>query len=122
VTAPLIAVAVGIAPAGPGRAGLARSVGIVRRRRTPGLADPLVLDHLLEVRAALEILGSLGQGIAFVSVDGRATGVVTADDLDFAGDWAGPRATVADAVTQRLVDLAPNEAITPGSWQGRVSL
>lgn len=93
--------------------GLARSVSVGRRRETPGAPDPLVIDHRLDAGAALELMGSLCQGIAFVAADGTATGVVTADDLDFAHDWAGPGATVSDAVTLALVDLAPNEGADP---------
>jgi len=68
-----------------------------------------VIDHRLDASTALELMGSLGQGIAFVSAHGTATSIVTADDLEFARDWAGPGATVADAVTQTLLDLAPCE-------------
>ena len=98
-------------------AGVARPVRLVRRRRPPSIPDPVVLDHRLTVDAALQVLGSLEQAIAFVSGRRGRCGVVTAEDLRFAREWAGPGATVAQAVTQDLVDLEPDELTARASWQ-----
>jgi len=73
--------------------------------RGPGCL-PLVLDDWLGARAALEILDGTGQSMAFVAAGDALGAVVTRHDLDFACDWAGPDATVADAVTCALVDIA----------------
>ena len=95
------------------RSGLTRSVAVVRRSRTPEPPDPLTLDHRLDAAIALRVLATHGQAMAFVSTASGRTGVVSAEDLRFAADWAGPRATVAHAVTQALVDLHVNESTNP---------
>ena len=52
--------------------------------------------------------------MGFVATGESLGAVVTAHDLEFAREWAGPTATVADAVTCALVDVAagsePGEA------------
>ncbi len=86
----------------------------MRRHRMSEAPDPITLDHRLNVDIALQILGSQGQAMAFVSIPGRS-GVVTADDLRFARDWAGPDATVAHAVTQAVIDVTPNQPVARAS-------
>lgn len=102
-------------PASSWRSGLARSVGVVRCARPPEPPAPLTLDHHLGATEALQALAAHGQGLALVATTGGVTSVVSAEDLRFAADWAGRRATVAHAVTQALVDLHAHETATLGS-------
>ena len=98
-----------MAAAASWRSGLARSVAVAIWPQTPEAPDPLTLDHRLDAATALRLLASEGQGLAFVATGHGRTSVVSAGDLRFATEWAGSRATVADAVTQGLVDLHANE-------------
>lgn len=95
-----------------GRSGLARSIAVVRRARFPEPPEPLTLDHRLDAASALRLLALHRQAIAFVSTAKGGTSVVSAEDLRFAVDWAGSVATVADAVTQEVVDLHVDEMAT----------
>lgn len=101
----------------PWKAGVARQGALVRRRRFPQVPEPITLDHRLDVEVALQILSSQGQAMAFVAIPRGRSGVVTAEDLRFAREWAGPDATVGHAVTQTVIDLDPATAGDP-SWLG----
>lgn len=80
---------------------------------------PLTLDGRLAAGVALELLLAHGQAVAFVAADGGRTGVVDAEDLRFATDWAGPQATVAQAITQELVDLTDPMIAALARWRSR---
>lgn len=96
----------------PWKAGLARQGAVGSRRRMPEASEPITLDYRLDVAGALQILASQRQGIAFVSIPRGRSGVVTAKDLRFAREWAGPYATVGQAVTQAVIDLEPDQLAT----------
>lgn len=76
--------------------------------------NPVVLDDWATAASAIELLICQGQAMAFVSTNTHLSAVVTFHDLEFACEWAGPSATVADAAACALVDVAtgssPSEA------------
>jgi len=73
-----------------------------------------VVDDWSTARDAIDRLTSHQQSMAFVLTNGHLSAIVTFHDLEFACEWAGPSATVADAATCALVDVAagssPSEA------------
>lgn len=67
--------------------------------------SPVALDDGADVLSALRILDRRSQAMGFVQCQDGLVGVVTIEDLRFAWDWAGPSATVFDAMTLTLVEI-----------------
>ncbi len=67
---------------------------------------PIVLAPGTGLASALRILSRANQAMAFVAPGSGPSGVVTAEDLHFALEWAGPTGSVADAMTLGLVEVA----------------
>lgn len=66
---------------------------------------PLVVGVEEGIAAALDRLVLAGQGVACVAHGPRLVGIVTAEDLGFAAEWAKPAGSVADAMTLGLVEV-----------------
>lgn len=80
--------------------------GVDRSTVHAGLV-PLALDQRCDVASALAEMRRREQAVAFVRGDGDLLGAVTVEDLQFAWDWRGPLATVGEATSLRLIEVAP---------------
>ncbi|CAN5434317.1 hypothetical protein BH10ACT1_BH10ACT1_22870 [soil metagenome] len=61
----------------------------------------------MSVIQALKVMADADQAIGFVAGQHSLVGVVTFEDLGFAWDWAGPAASVTDAMTLAVVEVGP---------------
>lgn len=71
----------------------------------PSTPRPVVLRIGQSAESVLAVLEATGQAMAFVDSPRGLVGVVTAEDLRFARDWAGPEALVVDAMTLGIVQV-----------------